>query len=214
MGLLGYRRRLAQQVNTTWRRNQVTQRAVPKIKDIPKVDSLKGGKSLAGSVPFPVWIQQDQNVSPDILAKRADPHWTPIYPSPPSRLPIDLSFNNYKECYQSKTTGEIVRALLVLNLCRINWLVDRNLQLIRIARKALGKKLFEVAMKATFYGHFVGGEDPDRLKPLVERLRQFGVKSILDYSAEEDVSSETAAKNEMRYEYISKLSPWLWHCLT
>ncbi|GAV05766.1 hypothetical protein RvY_15846 [Ramazzottius varieornatus] len=195
MGLLNYRLRLAQQANHTWKRHQVTQRAVPKIKDIPKVDSLKSSKALAGSPPLPLF--KDHDVSPDILAKRADPHWTPIYPSPPSRIPIDLTFENYKECYQSKTTGEIVRALLVLNLCRISWIGDHSLQLIRIARKTLGKKLFELAMKATFYGHFVGGEDPERLKPLVERLRQFGVKSILDYSAEEDVSSETASKKEM-----------------
>ena len=54
-------------------------------------------------------------------------------------------------------------------------------------------------MKATFYGHFVGGEDPERLKPLVDRMRQFGVKSILDYSAEEDVATETAVEQEMKY---------------
>ncbi|KAK8728597.1 hypothetical protein OTU49_009038, partial [Cherax quadricarinatus] len=52
-------------------------------------------------------------------------------------------------------------------------------------------------MKATFYGHFVAGEDQIKIQPALERLRSFGVKSILDYSVEEDISAETAEKREM-----------------
>lgn len=47
-------------------------------------------------------------------------------------------------------------------------------------------------MRATFYGHFVAGEDEKEIQPVLERLRSFGVKSILDYSAEEDISEEDA----------------------
>lgn len=59
-------------------------------------------------------------------------------------------------------------------------------------KKILGSSAFKLLMKHTFYGHFVAGEDPKTIKPLVERLRSFGVKSILDYSAEEDMSEEQA----------------------
>ncbi|KAK8381584.1 hypothetical protein O3P69_018580 [Scylla paramamosain] len=52
-------------------------------------------------------------------------------------------------------------------------------------------------MKATFYGHFVAGEDQIKIQPTLERLHSFGVKSILDYSVEEDISSETAERREM-----------------
>jgi proline dehydrogenase len=52
-------------------------------------------------------------------------------------------------------------------------------------------------MKATFYGHFVAGEDEEKIRPVIERLRSFGVKSILDYSAEEDISEEKAVEVEM-----------------
>lgn len=45
-------------------------------------------------------------------------------------------------------------------------------------------------MKATFYGHFVGGENQEDLKPVVQRLKKFGVGAIFDYSVEEDLSQD------------------------
>lgn len=58
------------------------------------------------------------------------------------------------------------------------------------ARKVLGNGLFEKLMKSTFYGHFVGGENQEALKPVVTRLNKFGVGAILDYSVEEDLSKD------------------------
>ena len=49
-------------------------------------------------------------------------------------------------------------------------------------------------MKATFYGHFVAGEDQEAIKPVIKNLEKFGVGAILDYSVEEDLSeNETKA---------------------
>ncbi|KAK0058759.1 proline dehydrogenase 1 mitochondrial [Biomphalaria pfeifferi] len=110
---------------------------------------------------------------------------------------IDLTFENAKEAYKSKKTSELVRALMVFNLCSVNFLVDNQKKILKWARKFLGKRLFVSMMRLTFYGHFVAGEDQDEIKPLVTRIRQFGVKSILDYSAEEDLTSEQAVSAEM-----------------
>ncbi|XP_022661825.1 proline dehydrogenase 1, mitochondrial-like isoform X2 [Varroa destructor] len=66
-----------------------------------------------------------------------------------------------------------------------------------LGQKILGKSLFRIVMRKTFYGHFVGGESEEAIKPMVERLKSFGVKSILDYSAEEDLSKEKATNLEM-----------------
>ena len=39
---------------------------------------------------------------------------------------LDLSFNNAKDTFKSKSTRELFRAWVVLNMCRNQWLVDNN----------------------------------------------------------------------------------------
>lgn len=111
---------------------------------------------------------------------------------------LDLSFNSAKEAYRSKTTPEILRALFVFNMCSIPFLVNNNKIILKWSRKVLGKRLFCNIMKATFYGHFVAGEDQVAIRPVVNNNRKFGVKSILDYSVEEDLSSKEAKEAEMK----------------
>lgn len=53
-------------------------------------------------------------------------------------------------------------------------------------------------MKATFYCHFVAGEDQITIRPVVNNNRKFGVKSILDYSVEEDLSAKEAKEAELK----------------
>ena len=60
----------------------------------------------------------------------------------------------------------------------------------KLGQKILGKALFGMIMKQTFYGHFVAGEDQERIKPTISRMQSFGVKSILDYSVEVDESEQ------------------------
>jgi len=108
--------------------------------------------------------------------------------------PLDLSFGNAEAAFRSKTSLEILRAYVVFSLCSSNYLVENNLKLMKIGQKLLGKRLFKSLMKATFYGQFVAGEDQQQIKPSIDKMRSFGVKSILDYSAEEDISSQEATK--------------------
>ncbi|XP_042887856.1 proline dehydrogenase 1, mitochondrial-like isoform X1 [Penaeus japonicus] len=111
--------------------------------------------------------------------------------------PLDLTFCDYRNAFKSKTNFELLRGLLVFHLCTIKPLVENNAKLMKLGQKVLGKRLFAALMKATFYGHFVAGEDQITIQPTLERLRSFGVKSILDYSVEEDLSSEDAEEREM-----------------
>ncbi|KFM71181.1 Proline dehydrogenase 1, mitochondrial, partial [Stegodyphus mimosarum] len=112
--------------------------------------------------------------------------------STPQRDSLDLTFENTKDAFKSKTTWELIRGLLVLKLSTNDYLVENHEKLMMQGKKILGPKLFKIIMRHTFYGHFVAGEDTEAIKPVLDRLRSFGVKSILDYSAEEDMSEEQA----------------------
>ena len=101
---------------------------------------------------------------------------------------IDLSFDNIQEAYKSKSNFELARAVLVYRLCSIDKIVDNQRVLLSFAEKVLGKKLLEKLLRLTFYGHFVAGADTQEIKPVIQRLFKYGVKSILDYSVEDDLS--------------------------
>ncbi|VDM44599.1 unnamed protein product [Toxocara canis] len=73
-------------------------------------------------------------------------------------------------------------------------LVKNNVAILNVLRKLLGQKLFNSALKATFYGQFVAGENKDEIEPTILKMQKFGVKSILDYSVEKDVSQEEVQK--------------------
>ncbi|XP_054155050.1 proline dehydrogenase 1, mitochondrial-like [Oppia nitens] len=108
-----------------------------------------------------------------------------------------LNFDNTREAFKSKTTSQLLRALIVLKLCQYDVLVNNHTKLIKIGRKVLGDSLFKWLLKNSFYGHFVAGEDEQTIRPTLDHLRSFGVKSILDYSAEEDITEEEAIHHEM-----------------
>ncbi|XP_076255299.1 proline dehydrogenase slgA isoform X2 [Rhynchophorus ferrugineus] len=113
------------------------------------------------------------------------------------RDPLDLTFEDAKAAFKSKTNWELLRALIVYQMCSYEAIVTNNMKLMKIAKGILGERLFVALMKATFYGHFVAGEDEFKIRPKLERLRSFGVKPILDYSVEEDISQEEAEKREV-----------------
>ncbi|KAF8788695.1 proline dehydrogenase 1, mitochondrial-like isoform X1 [Argiope bruennichi] len=110
---------------------------------------------------------------------------------------LDLTFENTKDAYKSKTTWELIRALMVLKLSTYDYLVENNQKLLKLGKKILGPSLFHYLMRQTFYGHFVAGQDEQEILPTIQRMQSFGVKSILDYSAEEDLSEEQAREAEM-----------------
>ncbi|XP_059091903.1 proline dehydrogenase 1, mitochondrial-like isoform X3 [Tigriopus californicus] len=118
---------------------------------------------------------------------------------------LDLSFADHRAAFKSKSTWDIIRALVVFNLCSVRPLVEHNaktgigpLELMKIGQTIMGKKLFGQLMKGTFYGQFVAGEDQERIKPVIRHMHSYGVKSILDYSVEEDISDEKAQEKELK----------------
>nr|CAI5821410.1 unnamed protein product [Callosobruchus analis] len=128
---------------------------------------------------------QKSSAASGIISENASQPQT-VQKQQPPKDPLDDTFEDAKAAFKSKTNFELIRAYVVYTLCSIEFLVDNNM-----------KKLFILLMKATFYGHFVAGEDQYKIRPVLERLRSFGVKPILDYSVEEDLSQEEAEKLEV-----------------
>ncbi|XP_015355938.1 proline dehydrogenase 1, mitochondrial isoform X1 [Marmota marmota marmota] len=126
---------------------------------------------------------------------RAVPGCRPVEAARPP-VPV-VDFSNAQKAYRSLRTWELARNLLVLRLCASPTLLERHQQLLQIARKLLGQKLFDKLMKMTFYGQFVAGEDQESIQPLIRHNKTFGVGSILDYGVEEDLSSKEAECKEM-----------------
>jgi len=118
---------------------------------------------------------------------------------------LDLEFNDHKAAYRIKRNSEIVRGFTVLTLCGIKPLVANNAKLMDLGQKILGKALFSMLMKQSFYGHFVAGENQGGIKPVISRMHSFGVKSILDYSVEAD----EAQHNEGEARFDANLKEFL-----
>ncbi|XP_073334387.1 proline dehydrogenase 1, mitochondrial [Pagrus major] len=110
---------------------------------------------------------------------------------------IHIDFDNTQEAYRSKGNVELLRSLLVFKLCTVDFLVEKNKELMDLSKKLLGQWMFEKMMKMTFYGQFVAGEDHNSIKPLIQKNQAFGVGAVLDYSVEEDLTQEEAEKKEM-----------------
>uniref|UniRef100_A0A8R1DN91 Proline dehydrogenase n=1 Tax=Caenorhabditis japonica TaxID=281687 RepID=A0A8R1DN91_CAEJA len=111
---------------------------------------------------------------------------------------LDLSFENTKEAFKSKSNADIIRALVVLKLCGVQTLVNQNQIILAAMRRILGKTVFRSTLKNTFYGHFVAGETEEEVRPVVQKLRNYGVKSILDYSVEADISTQEATNKTVK----------------
>ena len=58
--------------------------------------------------------------------------------------------------------------------------------------------MFHKLMKATVYGQFVAGEDLDTLRPIMKKLKDEGIRSILDYAVEDDISESKEISMEIR----------------
>ncbi|KAL3909642.1 MAG: hypothetical protein SGILL_008007, partial [Bacillariaceae sp.] len=107
-------------------------------------------------------------------------------------------FNDAKATYEKKTTMELLRAAACFRLCQVPILVDNAEALLRTSRSILGGWIVDNTLKATLYGHFCAGEDQQRIRPVLNRLEEAGIASILDYAAENDDTEAIPAKPERR----------------
>ena len=99
-----------------------------------------------------------------------------------------LDFNNTEIAFSAKSEGELRNAYLLFNTIKHPWLV-------KCAKwgSAIALNLhipLAWAVKPTLYRQFVGGETLQDCNKVIQHLRDFNVKSTLDFSAEGEQTPE------------------------
>lgn len=93
-----------------------------------------------------------------------------------------ISFENLEVAFASKSDAELRKMHFVFSLLNNKALSDLGISLTHIALKL--KLPIKWIMKQTMFGHFCGGETIKESIQACEKLSQFGIEAILDYSVE------------------------------
>eukprot|EP00591_Stephanopyxis_turris_P010761 CAMPEP_0195519864 /NCGR_PEP_ID=MMETSP0794_2-20130614/15655_1 /TAXON_ID=515487 /ORGANISM="Stephanopyxis turris, Strain CCMP 815" /LENGTH=585 /DNA_ID=CAMNT_0040649095 /DNA_START=332 /DNA_END=2090 /DNA_ORIENTATION=+ len=112
----------------------------------------------------------------------------------PSKL--KPNFNDPKSAHGTKSTKEILRAILVFQLCRIKPLVSNAESLLCWSNRIVGKTFTDFLLKQTFFSHFCAGENANDIRAVVQSLRSNGIENILDYAAESEHAEEEKEHDE------------------
>ncbi|VDK80311.1 unnamed protein product [Litomosoides sigmodontis] len=111
---------------------------------------------------------------------------------------LDLDFKSTKIAFKGKKTSELIRGLIILPLCTVPALRKREERLMIGLKKVFGEKFYTKLLKLTFFGQFVGGETISEVQETMKRLKKCGMKSILDYCVESDISSNNAGEKSAK----------------
>lgn len=109
----------------------------------------------------------------------------------------NISFENLEIAFASKSDGELKKMYFIFATVNNNLAVSIGTKL---ANWAFALKFpIKGLMKKTMFGHFCGGESIEDCKNSVDKLSEFNVKTILDYSVEGkgDEESYEATKKEI-----------------
>lgn len=99
--------------------------------------------------------------------------------------------------YKDKTIPELLRSLLVYQLCQFQPLVQHGEKILDQTRRVFGDKVTDAIVKMTFFQQFCGGEDHHQVVGKMRSLQQSGIGSILDYAAEDEGSEESSSDTKI-----------------
>lgn len=95
--------------------------------------------------------------------------------------------------YKDKSIPELLRSLLVFQLCQVPPLVQHGEKILDQTRRIFGDTFTDAIVKMTFFHQFCGGEDHYQVVGKMRSLQQSGIGSILDYAAEDEGSGESSS---------------------
>ncbi|DBA95567.1 TPA: hypothetical protein ACH3X3_013417 [Trebouxia sp. C0006] len=114
-------------------------------------------------------------------------------PHPASACIKLQGFDDPQVAFSAKSTGQLLQSLAVFRTCSVKPLVQNADVLLAAAKKVVGPTVVTSVVRHTFFKHFCGGECEHTLKPTADMLRQHGIRPILNYAAEDDVSDAPTA---------------------
>lgn len=100
---------------------------------------------------------------------------------------ISANFDDHKYAHGSKSILELIRAIFVFHICQIKIFVSNADTFANLSSNIMGPKLTNTLMKQTFFQHFCGGEDEESVRSTIHALNKKGIRSILDYAAENEL---------------------------
>ena len=118
----------------------------------------------------------------------------PDPPAPPKAYP-PLNLHSTSTAYARVPTPELARGAAVLGACAAATpFAHRTDALLETARKVLGRRLVDAALEKSLYAHFcAGGSAEEAAKGAARALASRGVRSILNYAAEDATTAELAS---------------------
>lgn len=102
--------------------------------------------------------------------------------APASMKNIQVSFDDTQTAFASKSDKDLLRAYWLFKIIGFNWLVRISPPLVHTA---LALRLpIKGLISATVFKHFCGGEKITDCESTIQKLHEFGIGTILDYSVE------------------------------
>ncbi len=110
-----------------------------------------------------------------------------------------ISFENTEIAFAYKSDAELRKANFIFSLVNHPWISSLATASVKVA---LGMHLpIEGIIKKTVFDHFCGGESIDKAEQAIQKLEQFHVGAILDYSVEgekSEVGFEATAEETLK----------------
>ncbi len=106
--------------------------------------------------------------------------------NPNSTLPTQVSFDDTEVAFSYKSDQDLWRSYWLFKAIGAPWLTDVGTKLVKFALKI--KLPIRGVLKATIFEQFCGGETIRDCAPTINRMAQYGVQTILDYSVEGEKS--------------------------
>eukprot|EP00884_Botryococcus_braunii_P003785 jgi/Botrbrau1/13407/Bobra.0082s0014.1 len=104
---------------------------------------------------------------------------------------VDLpNFNDAKEAFQAKSTKQLLQSLAVFTVCTTKPFIQNADKVFDISKSVFSGTVVTSAVKATFFKHFCAGETVEDIQPTLQYLEGNGIRGIINYAAEDDVSAE------------------------